>query len=94
MSNIERRKAVLAMEFLARCINDENVIEGWLMNGIADGDISANIWDPNIVEDYYIVDDTLKDLLSCFLRRMFAAYRSGGLVVDGIVSEIKEKYEI
>lgn len=30
-----RKKVVLAMEMLARCINDEDVFEGWLMNGVA-----------------------------------------------------------
>ena len=35
----ERIKAVKAMEFLARQINNENIFESWLTMGPADGDI-------------------------------------------------------
>ena len=35
----ERVKMVKAMEFICRQINDEDVFMGWLMNGVADGDI-------------------------------------------------------
>lgn len=91
----ERKKMILAMEFIARQINDENVLDGWLMNGVPDGDIeygnfdTAQIWD----EDYMLSDNGFKDLMSCFLRRMSSAYRSGGLYCDGIVSDTKEKKE-
>ena len=39
MNRLERAKMVKAMEFIARQINDENVFEGWLMEGVADEDI-------------------------------------------------------
>ena len=39
MDNNERIKLVKAMEFVARQVNDEEVFEGWLINGVADGDI-------------------------------------------------------
>lgn len=41
MNKIERIKCVKAMEFLARQINDEEVFEEWLMDGVADGDIDV-----------------------------------------------------
>lgn len=85
-----RKKAVVAMEFLARAINDEDVLNGWLMCGVADGDIPQNSLDPDYVDEAYIDDDTFKDLISCFLRRMSAAYKSGGLYIDKIVSDSKE----
>ena len=88
----ERKKMVMAMEFIARQINDEDVREGWLMNGVPDGDIeygdfnTDNIWD----FDSMISDEGFKDLMSCFLRRMVGAWRSGGLHCGEVVSKTKD----
>ena len=84
----ERIKAVKAMEFLARQINDEEVFDGWLTNGVADGDIEygdliVREGDAEALE-YYIRDDDFRDLMKTFLRRMTAAYRSGGLYCGNI----------
>lgn len=90
---IKRKKVVLAMELLCRCINDEIVEIGWLMGGVADGDIPRYSIDVADVDDYYVEDGNFKDLMSCFLRRMYGAYLSGGLYADGIVSDSKEDEE-
>lgn len=88
---IERQKAIVCMEFLARQINDEDVFDGWLVNGIADGDIEyGNLDCTNDVVKDYTDDRTFKDIMDCFLRRMVGAYRSGGLYCGGIVSDSKE----
>ena len=84
---IERKKMVLAMEYIARQINDEDVFEPWLMLGVADGDLSYGEWDPEVVDDYYIEDDNFRDLMDCFLRRMKYANKSGGLYCNGIVTK-------
>ena len=84
---IERKKMVLAMEYIARQINDEEVFMGWLMTGVADGDLRYGAWDPDVVEDYYIEDDNFRDLMDCFLRRMARAKESGGLYCNGIVTK-------
>lgn len=86
----ERVKMVKAMEFICRQINDEEVFEGWLMNGVADGDIPYGdlTYDPTNEDDeaiYYTEDDTFKDLMACFLRRMVGASKSGGLYCDKVV---------
>lgn len=86
MSREDRNKMVLAMEYIARQINDELVFEGWLINGVADGDLPLGEWDADAVDDYYIEDDNFADLMRCFLRRMSGAYRSGGLYCDGVTS--------
>lgn len=93
MNKIKRAKMVLAMEYIARQINDEDVFDGWLMCGVADGDIPYGSIDVEKVDDYYLEDDNFKDLMSCFLRRMVGAYNSGGLYCDKIVCEDKEDYE-
>lgn len=90
-NKIRRAKMVLAMEYIARQINDEDVFEGWLMCGVADGDIPYGCMDPDKVDDWYTDDNNFKDLMSCFLRRMVGAYRSGGLYCDKIVSDWKEE---
>lgn len=88
---IARQKAIVCMEFLARQINDEDVFDSWLVNGVADGDIEYGDLDftSDVVKDY--TDDfTFQHVMSCFLRRMVGAYNSGGLYCGGIVSDSKE----
>ena len=88
--NSERVKMVKAMEFIARQINDEDVFEGWLINGVADGDIEYGDLDDDDeygTLDYYIDDDAFADLMGCFLRRMARAAKSGGLYCDDVVSK-------
>lgn len=87
MNEVTRKKMVVAMEFIARQINNEDVFEGWLMNGVADGDIKYGSLDVDEVDDYYIEDDNFRDLMDCFLRRMYGAYKSGGLYCDKIVTK-------
>ena len=91
---MERRKMIVCMEYIARQINDEEVFMGWLMGGVADGDIpygNLDIATDNI--DYYIDNETFKDIMSCFLRRMVGAWNSGGLYCGDVVSESKEEGE-
>ncbi len=89
----ERAKMVLAMEFIARQINDEDVFDGWLMGGVADGDLDYGEWDISKVDDYYLEDEHFEDLMSCFLRRMVGAWNSGALYCDGICCKEKEDYK-
>ena len=89
MNKENRAKMILAMEYIARQINDENVFDGWLMGGIPDGDIPYGCMDIEKVDEWYIEDENFKDLMSCFLRRMNGAYNSGGLYCDKIVSDYK-----
>ena len=87
MKEIKRKKMVAAMEFIARQINDEDVFEDWLVNGVADGDIKYGSLDPEEVDDYYIEDDNFRDLMDLFLGLMRGAKRSGGLYCDEIVTK-------
>lgn len=92
MNKQERVEVVRAMETIARCVNDEEVFESWLMYGVADGDIDDSTTDDEIVEMGYTTDDTMKDIMTVFLRMMKNAWNSGGLYTDGIVSKSKEDY--
>ena len=87
----ERKKMILAMEYIARQINNEDVFDGWLMCGVADGDIEYGCLDATTIDDddYYLEDDNFKDLMIVFLRRMYFAYKSGGLYCGNIVSGTK-----
>ncbi len=82
MNKKARKQAVLAMEEMIRCINDEYIIERWLMEGVADGDIKR--FDINEVDEGYIEDKTFKGLLELFLELMNIARKDGGLYIDGI----------
>lgn len=85
----DRVKMVKAMEYIARQINDEDVFWGWLMEGVADGDIYYGDLTPDDdgTLEYYIKDDNFADLMDTFLWCMRRAYKSGGLYCDGIVSK-------
>lgn len=89
----ERKKSVLAMEYLARQINDEDVFENWLSVGVADGDIPYGSTDVNDVDDYYIEPDNYKELVGVFLRCMKNAWNSGSLYCGSVVGEDKEDWK-
>ena len=88
MNKVERIKMVKAMEYIARQVNDEEVFEGWLMVGVADGDIEYGDLEPEDdgTLEWYIEDGHFAELMGVFLRRMAAAEKSGGLYCDRIVS--------
>ena len=84
---VARKKMVMAMEYIARQINDERVLMGWLMCGVPDGDIEYGDLDYNNLDDSYVEDDrSFAALMECFLRKMAAANESGGLYCGGVVS--------
>ena len=83
----ERRVAVLAMEFLIGQVNDESLMDSWLMCGVADGDIDYGCTDTKEVDDYYIEEGNVRDLLDIFLRTMAKAQKDGGLYCGGVVSK-------
>lgn len=84
---IERKKMIACMEFIARHINDEDVFMGWLMCGVADGDIKYGDLDYENVDDGYVDNDRyFAELMECFLRKMASANESGGLYCGGVVS--------
>ena len=86
----ERIKLIRAMEYVARQVNDEEVFEGWLLCGVADGDIEYGDLcvcadDPDVFSNY-TDDEDFADIMACFLRTMSRANKSGGLYCDGILS--------
>lgn len=92
MNTIERIKMIKSMEYIARQINDENIFEYWLVNGVADGDIdygdlSVKTTEPDALN--YAEDKDFADLMDAFLWCMKKAYSSGGLYCDKVVSKSK-----
>lgn len=86
MNKAERCKAVRAVDFLARSMNNEDILYGkWLMGGVADGDITDETTDEDL--EWYIEDMNFSELMACFLRCMKAANEDGGLYIDGVVSK-------
>ena len=91
MNTIARIKMLKAMEFIARNINDETILNRWLSLGIADGDIEYG--DLSVGLDnadklkYYMEDEAFADMMHNFLWCMARAWKSGGLYCDGLVSK-------
>ena len=87
MNREERMKLVKAMEFIVRQVNGEDVLDGWLTMGVADGDIDyGDLTVTDEDDDYYAEDENFRDLMKTFLWCMKEAHKSGGLYCDGIVS--------
>lgn len=84
-----RAEVVKAMDTMVGCINDEGIIESWLVGGVADGDITEDTTLEDIIEmGYCDGDETFRDLLTLFLRLMNRASKDG-LYTDGVVSYTK-----
>ncbi len=88
---IQRAKAILAMEYLARQLNNEDVFECWLMGGVADGDIPYGSFDISDVDKYYVEPENFKYIANCFMRLMVNSYGNGGIYCGGVVADkVKE----
>lgn len=82
----ERKNLVLAMERLVRSVNDEGLMNVWLMYGVPDGDVQK--YDVEEVTDNLVEDDTeFAILMGLFLRIMSRAEKDGGLYAGGVVSK-------
>ncbi|MBO7734033.1 MAG: hypothetical protein J6S67_15830 [Methanobrevibacter sp.] len=93
MNRIEREKMVRAMEFIARQVNDEEVFEYWLMDGVADGDIEyGDLNCSDNFDEFYIEDEHFRNLMTDFLQLMVGAWKSGGLYCDRVVSLEKSDF--
>lgn len=80
-----RARVVRAMDELARCVNDEELLVGlWFSLGVADGDIDQKTTDEDL--ECYCEDDTFSELMATFLSLMTEAKKDGGLYCDGITS--------
>lgn len=85
-------KMIIEMDDIARCINDENIVESWMMDGVPDGDIpyktTISMEDINEVAEMYDEYD-FKVFVGCFLRCMKSAGRDG-LYLDEVVANNKD----
>ena len=84
-------KMIIEMDDIARCINDENIVESWMMGGVPDGDIpykeTISMEDLDEVTEMYDEYD-FKVFIGCFLRCMKSAGRDG-LYLDGVIADNK-----
>lgn len=80
-----RADVVRAMDIMISCINDEDIIETWLLIGVADGDIKTDTTNKEIEELGYTDDKTFQELMTLFLKLMDRA-GIDGLYCDRILS--------
>ena len=93
MNKQERKEVVRAMEILVRNIVDEDVQIPWYELGVADGDIVYEHHGAiDEVDDWYIDDDNLRDLMNLFMRTMKRAYMFDGLYCDGVLAKGKREH--
>lgn len=92
MTRYDRGRTVIAMDRMARCVNDEDLFLSWLMLGVADGDITADTKPDDSDLDCYCVDECFKDLLTLFNRLMHHAWLDGGLYDSGICGMDKSEW--
>ena len=78
-------KEIRAMDTLARCINDEEIFEVWLMLGVADGDCEYYD-DIGLYEEYYEDnEENFKELVELF-RNLIRDSAEDGLYIGDIVA--------
>lgn len=82
-------KMIIEMDDIARCINDEYIVESWMMAGVPDGDIpyktTISMEDLDEVAEMYDEYD-FKVFIGCFLRCMKSAGKDG-LYLDGVIAD-------
>lgn len=84
----ERKKLILAMEYVARQVNDEAVFEEWLVLGVADGDVEyGDLEKVEAAEGYVEDEESFAEIMQTFLNVMANAKKSGGLYCGGVVSK-------
>lgn len=90
---IARAKMLVAMEYIARQVNNEETFMYWLQNGVADGDVPLGSLDITEELDYYLAPSVFKDMMTTFLELMVEAWEDGGLYCGGVVSADKHDEE-
>ena len=81
----DRIKMIKAMEYIVRNLDDESIMDGWLMCGVPDGDIEYGDLTTDYNDDYFMDNQNFADLMALFLRLMKRAEASG-LYCDGVLS--------
>ena len=82
MNKPERLELLRAIDLIARSCNNEDHIDYWLTNGIADGDADS---DKEL--DFYTNDDNFAEVMDAFLETMHLARENGGLYCDGVTND-------
>jgi hypothetical protein len=90
-NKIERMKMVKAMEFIARQVNNEEIFNVWLADGVGDGEIEYGDLNVTDREGYYCggdgwerdeADKHFSELMDTFMWVMKEAWKDGGLYCD------------
>ena len=94
MNSAKRAKMIMAMEYIVRQCNREDLIDPWLMCGVADGDIKFGETDYTKIDpSYYEDDDDFSEIMALFLRIMTRANESGGLYCNYVVSKRPDRIQ-
>lgn len=88
MNKDTRKKMLVAMDFIARQMNNEGYIDLWFMYGVPDGMLDGSL-DINLIDDddVMLYDDNFAEMMEVFLKCMKKSFANGGLYCDGIISK-------
>lgn len=67
---LDMAKMILAMEFIARHINDEDIFLEWIAYGVADEDIPYGSFETADVDSYYLRLDVFEEIKDTFISIM------------------------
>lgn len=91
MNPVKRIKMVKAMDYVARNINDVDVVEEWQVGGVESGDIKFGDLDVGVGDaDYlmeYIEDEKFRLIMREFIYVIWRAANTGGLYCDDVCSK-------
>lgn len=89
----ERKKLLVAMEYIMRNLNDEDDFSSWLCYGVPDCDIPYGNFNTNYVHDFYVSDEEcFKTIVGTFIETIkYMEY--DGITCGGITSPSKKEYK-
>ena len=94
---LERKKMILAMEYICRHVYDKNILDAWTLHGVPDKSIPYGSFDTNVIDDgndMIANDDKFRKIMDCFLNRMSGAKISGGLICDNVQRQYKGRPDV
>ena len=85
----KRMDMVRAMEYIARQVSNDEVLDLWVNLGVVGNDIPYSVLTDGSEEwlEKYITDEGLSNLMRVFLRVMAMAYAEDGLWCAGVSSK-------
>ena len=77
--DLNKARFIMMFDELCRSVNNEDLLDPWLMCGVADGDFDESTKPEDVIEMGYV--EHYDDLEKLFFKVMHSASKDGGLYV-------------